>query len=73
MMLRCAAAVFAVAVLAEPASAVRHADVVYLQQFKARQKLLAEAAKDQQKPPVQVAAKAAEPAPPRPADDTASR
>ena len=73
MKLRFAAAVLALTVLAAPALAQRHADVVYMQQFKARQKLLADAAKTTPKPPVQQVAKAAEPASPRTADTAGSR
>lgn len=43
MMLRIAAAAVAVLAIAAPAAATRHADVVYLQQLKAKQKLLAKA------------------------------
>ena len=45
MTLRVAAAALAVFALAGPVMATRHADVVYLQQFKARQKQLSDAAK----------------------------
>lgn len=42
MTLRFAVAALAAFTLAAPAMATRHADVVYLQQLKARQKLLAQ-------------------------------
>lgn len=77
MMLRFTIAAVAMLSLAGPAFATRHADVVYLQQFKARQKLLVEAGADaaRAKPqaPKQDVAKAPVEAPARAADDAASR
>ena len=65
MALRFAVAAAAIFALAAPAVATRHADVVYLQQFKARQKLLADAALAKLKAaPRQVAAQDAGTVPP---------
>jgi hypothetical protein len=65
MALRFAVAALAVFALAAPAVATHHADVVYLQQFKARQKLLADAAPAKlQAVPRQVAAQDAGTVPP---------
>lgn len=73
MMLRFALATMAVLALAGPAVATRHADLVYQQQFKARQKLLADAGKSRPKAPKQELARAPAEAPGRTAEDAGSR
>ena len=76
MIIRIFIAALAALAVCGPAAAMRHADVVYFQQFKIRQLLLAEAARAKRDAaPQQVAAApaapAAPPAPP-PADTTGS-
>ena len=70
---RFVAAAVAVLALAAPAFATRHADLVYLQQVKARQKLLVAADKAKPKAPQQEVAKAPVETPARAADDASSR
>ena len=77
MTFRVAAAALAVLALAAPVYATRHADLVYLQQFKARQKLLlADAAKAKPELAEKTATKADKPAAQAPllaADDASAR
>lgn len=76
MTFRFVAAAVAVLAVAAPAFATRHADVVYLQQLKARHKRLVEAAKAPPmatpKAPQQEVANAPVAAPARAADDASS-